>query len=202
MGQTTTPALAEVEGLRVDPRVLRTRTAVLEAARAILVEEGWDGLTHLRVAERSGVTRATIYKHWPERSALFLEALVPERDALRVRITGDVRQDLIAGLKSLRAELATEQSGRRLLVTLLARAEWDPELRSIKSSVVHNGQTAVRGILEKAIALGDLHSDLNPDYGVTQLVAPVVYRSIVSEEEPTSDFITVTVDSFLRAYRP
>jgi AcrR family transcriptional regulator len=52
--------------LHVDPRVVRTRLAVLEAATMLLRTEGPGAVTHARVAEAAGVGRATIYRHWPD----------------------------------------------------------------------------------------------------------------------------------------
>jgi len=50
-------------GLDVDPRVVRTRRDVLAAARAVLLEEGWERVTVSRVADRSGYARTTLYRH-------------------------------------------------------------------------------------------------------------------------------------------
>jgi AcrR family transcriptional regulator len=55
---------------------------VIGAVRELFVEEGWSAVSHLRIAERSGLSRATIYKYWPDRSALILDAFIPERIAL------------------------------------------------------------------------------------------------------------------------
>jgi len=54
-----------VTDLDMDPRVVRTRRDVLAAAREVLLEEGWEGVTVSRVADRSGYARTTLYRHWP-----------------------------------------------------------------------------------------------------------------------------------------
>ena len=51
----------------IDPRVARTRRDVVDATAALLLEVGWDGVTHARVAQRSGYSKATVYAHWPAR---------------------------------------------------------------------------------------------------------------------------------------
>ena len=51
----------------LDPRVARTRRDVVAAASALLVEVGWDAVTHAEVARRAGFSKATIYAHWPTR---------------------------------------------------------------------------------------------------------------------------------------
>jgi TetR/AcrR family transcriptional regulator of autoinduction and epiphytic fitness len=60
---------------RVDPRVTRSRRAVLEAAVEVLAESGYGAFTIDAVARRSGVARSTIYRLWPARAALIDDAL-------------------------------------------------------------------------------------------------------------------------------
>ena len=60
---------------RVDPRVVRSRRAVLEAAVAVLAETGYGAFTIDAVARRSGVARSTIYRLWPGRPELIDDAL-------------------------------------------------------------------------------------------------------------------------------
>src|SRR5690242_20019705 len=50
---------------RPDPRVAQTKQLVLEAAFAVIAESGFAGATVERIAERSGVARSSIYRHWP-----------------------------------------------------------------------------------------------------------------------------------------
>ena len=63
-----------------NPRVRRTRDRVLAAARELLAETGPAGLSYSVLAERAGVTRQTLYRHWPARSGL-LVALILEGSA-------------------------------------------------------------------------------------------------------------------------
>ena len=60
-----------------DPRVTRTPNEVLAEAINILVNDGWDAVTHAHVAAQSGYSRATIYAHWPRRIDLMRDALHP-----------------------------------------------------------------------------------------------------------------------------
>ncbi|HEY6495190.1 MAG TPA: TetR/AcrR family transcriptional regulator, partial [Trebonia sp.] len=59
-----------------NPRVKRTRDRMLAAARELLAEAGPAGLTYSSLAERAGVTRQTLYRHWPERSALLVDLIL------------------------------------------------------------------------------------------------------------------------------
>lgn len=70
--------------------------AVLTAAREVLVDEGWEGVTVARVAERSGYARTTLYRHWPQRLDL-LRDLIREEAAVAHSVPGgELRADLVA----------------------------------------------------------------------------------------------------------
>ena len=58
----------------VDRRIQRSRERVLEAAQELLAQSGVGGFTVDEVARRSGVAKTTIYRHWPSREALVLDA--------------------------------------------------------------------------------------------------------------------------------
>src|SRR5580698_11636140 len=59
-----------------NPRVRRTRDRILAAARELLAETGPAGLTYSLLAERAGVTRQTLYRHWPSRSGLLVDLIL------------------------------------------------------------------------------------------------------------------------------
>src|SRR5437667_9583381 len=58
-----------------DPRTTRSRDAILNAARTLLLCDGPAGVTHQRVAAEAGVGRATVYRHWPQPEQLLLDVM-------------------------------------------------------------------------------------------------------------------------------
>src|SRR5262245_20404972 len=58
-----------------DPRAVRSREAMLVAARELLAAEGPGAVTHQRVAQQAGVGRATVYRHWPQPEQLLLDVM-------------------------------------------------------------------------------------------------------------------------------
>lgn len=189
-----------VGSVKTDPRVDRTRAAVLETVRAILVEEGWDAVTHVRVAKRSGVGRRTIYRHWPQRTTLLRDALVNEAVAIHAAPSGDLRRDLLAELEAIREELVDRDMGR-VLAALVDRAEWDPELHRLKVALVKDGFAVLRQLLQGGMDRGELRHELNVDHGIAQLVGPIIYRRLISAEVISSSSSQAVVDDFLAAHR-
>ena len=80
MGTLPTPAPP------CDPRVARSRAKLLAAATEILIETGPSSVTVDAVAERSGVAKSTLYRHWESRSALLVDVLRTHRPAWEPRL--------------------------------------------------------------------------------------------------------------------
>jgi AcrR family transcriptional regulator len=179
-----------------DPRVGRTRVTALETVRAILVEEGWEAVTHLRVAERAGLGRATIYRHWPTRLDLLVDALSQEALTIHTLPVGDLRRDLIAELEAFRRELVQRRLGR-VLTAMLDRAEWEPEVHRIKAALVDEGMSVLRQVLHAAQSRGELAEDLDIELSIAELVGPLLYQYMFSDDRVTSDPVPAVVDTFL-----
>lgn len=183
-----------------DPRVERTRASALEAARAILIEEGWDALTQNRVAERSGLGRATVYRHWPDRLLLLNDALAAEASATTLRIprTGNLRQDLVNTLEGFCRDLVDRNLGQ-VLSALVERADRDPNVRNILETLVSESLAFVREILRRAVLAGELRRDLDIDIALSELLGPIAYRRLLTREPLTWEFVRAVVDGFLAA---
>ena len=79
-----------------DPRAVRSREAMLAAARRLLAEEGLDAVTHQRVAQEAGVGRATVYRHWPRTDQLLLDAMLDRAADLAEKMVGEGPDAVVA----------------------------------------------------------------------------------------------------------
>lgn len=186
--------------VRVDPRADRSRTTALEVARNILVEEGWDALTHARLAERSGLHRATLYRHWPTPTAILHDLLDEQVAIAQITATGDLRADLVTALTTIQRELTRRDFGR-VLTALIDRGEWDADLHRIKVTITKAGVSPIAQLLATGIEQGHLSPGINPATGAALLVGPLLYRRLLSGERITRRFVEDVVDSFLAANR-
>jgi AcrR family transcriptional regulator len=186
--------------VRVDPRADRSRTAALDVARRILVDEGWDALTHARLAERSGLHRATIYRHWPTTTALLHDLLAQEIATAQITPTGNLRADLVKALTVARDELTKRDFGR-VLTALIDRGEWDTDLHDVKVTITRAGAASIHELLRRAIEHGELSGTLNPTAGVALLLGPLLYRRLLSGETITREFVNQVVDGFLAGHQ-
>lgn len=182
----------------LDPRVLRTRRHVLAAARAVLVEEGWERVTVTRVADRSGYARTTLYRHWPQRLDLLRDLITEEVHLLHTVPTGDVRADLVAELEAFRVAITTTGLGR-VMIAIGQQASDDAELAELSSAVRADGTRVLDEIITSAVARGELRAQLDPDMAVAQLVGPVLFRYLFESHGGIDGaFVVSVVDLFLR----
>lgn len=117
-----------------DPRVRRTRERALRAARELLIAAGVEAVTHLSVAERSGVGRATLYRHWPDRT----ELLVDTMSYLVTRgpdpsIT-EPAQRVLERLRLLRDDMAGDAA--LAIVTLVAQSQHSDAFHELRRRVI------------------------------------------------------------------
>jgi AcrR family transcriptional regulator len=130
-----------------DPRILRTRRDVVDAAADLLVREGWEHVTHAAVAGASGYAKATVYAHWPTRLDLVRDAVDRMCDETEHPApTGDLRADLVAGLTDFAEDLAEGRLGR-VLGGLLERSGSDPVVDRLRTRLYDTGTSGLRGIL-------------------------------------------------------
>ncbi|WP_293050550.1 TetR/AcrR family transcriptional regulator [Mycobacterium sp.] len=176
-----------------DARIIRTRADVARTAFNVLTEEGSEALTHARVAERSGYSKTTLYKHWPLKSDLAATALELLRGSKRCERTGDIRLDLIGQLKAFRQQVLELRLDR----VLAAMAQWATvdTMSRIRNEVNAEGQRPIRTILADALEGPEL------DAAVSMLSGVVACPSLMFGTLPDDDVIEAAVDMVLRSAR-
>lgn len=182
---------------REDPRITRTRTAVLDAVAQLLAEGGWEHVTHQRVAERSGYARSTVYSHWPQRLDLLRDLSdQAEQIAHPEHTTGDLRTDLLAELQAYRDALF-DLGGGITLAALVGVAEHAADAGAIRAAAVERGEAPLRRLLDAGVRDGRLQSDLAVDVGASELFGPITHRRLMTCSRPTDDDLADLVDGFL-----
>jgi AcrR family transcriptional regulator len=101
------------------PRDAEADTRILRACVELLTEVGAEGVTMSAVIERSGVARATVYRRWPNREALLIDALRELKGRGPVAFTGNLATDIERSAEQARQILGEERF--RSILPLLAR---------------------------------------------------------------------------------
>lgn len=170
-----------------DPRVVRTRNNVLDAAITVLVDEGWDALTHPRVAAVAGYSKATLYSHWPTRLELVRDAFahfggMPHHDP-----TGDLRADLVGELRSFRSAMVERRLDRAISV-LMELITAVPELADVREQFVADGERVIRGILAPYADGARLEA------ATVMLCGAVVHTTMLQARQISDDVVDAAVD--------
>src|SRR5262249_16058225 len=130
-----------------NPRVQRTRVRILTVARELLPEVGVTGLTYALLAERAGVTRQTLYRHWPSRAALLFDLTLQGPGVGYPESGPEVRTVATAWLVSLRAGL-TVPATRAAALAIAAQADHDPDSAQAMARIVEDRRAALNKLLE------------------------------------------------------
>lgn len=161
------------------PRSAQAHKAVLEATLQLLAEEGIRGLTIEAVADRSSVAKTTIYRWWPSKVALVLEALSSLRQRAPVPDTGSIRDDAVAHLRG-HIEVFKEPGTAPILADVLAEALRSPELDEARPGFVAAQREPFRQALERGVDRGELPADLDYQLTMDLLIGPIVNRALVT----------------------
>jgi AcrR family transcriptional regulator len=179
-----------------------TKTAILTATRELLAEGGVQRLTVEGVAARAKVAKTTVYRRWRSKDELALAVLCEMVDQIvDVPDLGDVRTELVSLVDSAVEILGKTLMGR-VMQGLVSDLAADAELgRQFRESVVPCRTAGLRRILERAIARGELRTDLDTDLVHELLFGPVYYRLLLSGGPLDKGLATRIVDAVLPAIR-
>ncbi len=181
---------------REDPRVARTREAVREAVRSLVQRAGFEAVSHQQVAEEAGIGRATVYRHWPSRTDLLLDALAEVEPPRDWQSSGDLAADLTRELERLRRTLDSSPLVPEL-VALIGRAEWDQGLRQTKQELLASGTAGLRRALDAGIERHELPADLELDTTIARLAGPLFYRRVLAHAPLGEALVSRIVTGFL-----
>jgi AcrR family transcriptional regulator len=180
----------------LDPRIARTRAVVLDAATHILAEEGHEGFTVDAVVARSGVAKTTIYRHWPTKIDLLIDAIKCFDEDMPTPDTGTLRADLVALLTHLADDLA-DAAWSRSMPGLIQRAEHDPDLARQHAAVVRAKSSALREVLERGQASGEVRADADLEVAFATLGGALFFRRLVLHERTTVQQVEALVDQVI-----
>src|SRR6476646_5829060 len=195
--------------MSVDPkpatRAERSRQAILDATRDLLVEEGSvKTLTVEAVAARSGVAKTTIYRRWRDKWELALDAVMIDMlphfdDPVDV---GDTRKELLTFINSVVKMLATPPYGQAMQA-LVSQIATDPDLaRVYREQVVEPRHAELTPVVKRGIARGDLRPDTDVRLIHELLVGPIFYRLLVSGSALDLTLGRRIVDAILAGFAP
>ncbi|WP_030351939.1 TetR/AcrR family transcriptional regulator [Streptomyces scopuliridis] len=171
------------------PRSAEADSAILEATRAALGELGWSKLTMGEVATRAGVAKTTLYRRWPAKSELVVDAVAVLFDELELPDRGSLAAD-VEGVVIQFAALLERPETKTALMAVVAESTRDEALRArIRTSIVDRQKRLVLLGRERAQTRGELPREPDTakaartaDLIFDVIAGAVVHRTLVSAE--------------------
>ncbi len=184
------------------PRSEAARAAILTAASALLDEVGCAALTIEGIAARAGVGKRTIYRWWPTKGAIVIEAfLATISPRIAFRSTVSARADLKWQLRSV--VRAYNGKDGRTVSELIALGQSDPlMLKAFVDGYIEPRRRLARDVLERAVANGEIGRDANLDDLIDSLYGPIFTRLLFRHAPLSEDFIERHAEALLGSLAP
>ncbi len=155
-----------------------TGQAILDASHELLLEAGPRGLTFEAVARRARVGKQTIYRWWPSRGALLLEATAERaRQDIPIPDTGTLTGDVEAFLVATFTAAVPERAA--VLRALAAEAQLDPEMAAPFAGFIAQRRAALATLLDRGADRGELPADADRTLLVDAAFGMLWYRLLI-----------------------
>ena len=186
------------------PRSEKARKAILDAAVELALARGLSAVSMDAVAERAGVSKATIYRWWPTKESLAMDALYTDWAAVRPPPcdTGSLRGDLLSMMRPW-ASLAGSRPYGRVIAALVTHAQTDPVFAAeYRQRFVEARRDQARVVFRRAIERGEIPADFKIEVAL-DLLYGAMYHRLLQGHAPMSDrFVRDVVDMALNGIQP
>jgi AcrR family transcriptional regulator len=186
------------------PRSEARKLAILQAAYELLVERGMAATSMDAVAERAGVSKATIYRWWDSKELLALDALYEMWAGARpaARAGGTLRAEMLALVRPW-VRVAAEGSSARILIGLMAAAKDDPEFGvTYLARFVEPRRDQARAVFARAIERGEIPPDTDVEVAIDLLWGSFYHRLLHGHAPLNDRFARRAVDAALAGILP
>ncbi|HKQ02776.1 MAG TPA: TetR/AcrR family transcriptional regulator [Actinomycetes bacterium] len=167
--------------------------ALREAALALLAEVGYDRLTMDAVAARARAGKTTIYRRWPGKAELVVDALNSLKGAPEIPDTGSLRQDLRALAQSITSP--ESQFGAQVTIGMVNALAHDGELRRVfGDKFIAPRMASFRTVFERAVARGEMPGGHDLDLLARLFPALGLQQVVIAGELPSTRFACQIMD--------
>lgn len=169
-------------------RTARVGRKVEEATVQLLLERGYDGWSYKEVAETAGVNRSTLYRRWPNRSAMVLAAI---KQVVRTRLvfedTGSLIGDLRAHLLQI-GDFIYSGVGKNVVIATLDMQQKGELTFNDGLSWAELSQD-ILPIFERATARGELPKEFDAEGAFAMLSGALHFRMVVMRDAPDAAWV-------------
>jgi AcrR family transcriptional regulator len=184
------------------PRSERADRAIIDAALSLFAEFGPEGLCIEQVAAKAGVGKATIYRRWPGKEDLLLDAIAAFQAPLPEPAGQSVREDLVTLLGAVSEAYADPRRAREFALLLGEGAKYPRLMARYVETVLEPRREVIRSVLRRGVATGELRASVDIEAALFMLTGAVLARG---KHEPGSmppGYVQRVVDELLLGLTP
>ena len=193
--------VVEPETRRGRPRNESCTADILDATLSLVAEVGIAALTVDAVANRAGVGKATIYRRWSSKEALMLDAWASCVRPAEVPDTGSVHSDLLAILGRFDSPVH-DRDLQRVFPQMIAAARVNPEVADQYREFIAQRRVPMLTVLRRAVDRGEIDRSIDLDIAHDMLVAPMLYRWMLTDQPIDAELVERVVSLVLDAISP
>ncbi|MFL0251012.1 TetR/AcrR family transcriptional regulator [Clostridium neuense] len=184
------------------PRSEKTKTDILTASYDLLIQNGFGAVTVEKIAEKAGVSKATIYKWWPNKAAVVMDGFLnATTEKLPIPDTGSTIDDMLIQVSNF-VEFLMSKKGN-VITEIIAEGQFDQNLADIYRKAYFKPRRDIsKQILERGISRGELRKDLDIELVIDLIWGPVFYRLLITGEVLDDIFIKKLIDYAFEGIKP
>ncbi|WP_431919737.1 TetR/AcrR family transcriptional regulator [Micromonospora wenchangensis] len=160
------------------PRSTRADEAIIEATLDLLAEGSTiEALSIEAIATRAGVGKATIYRRWPGKDALLLDALRRLKGVVAQPAGHSVRDDLVLLIGAVGHNV--DPRAERIMPCLVPEVNRSPDHFQLYQNIIEPRRKIMREVLRRGVASGELRADLDIEVAMALLTGPMLIQRLL-----------------------
>ncbi|MDD9265781.1 TetR/AcrR family transcriptional regulator [Paenibacillus sp. GCM10023248] len=187
-----------MQGKRGRPRNMETQSSILAASYALLLESGFGAVTVEKIAERAQVSKATIYKWWPNKAAVVMDGFLSAATArLPVPDTGSAFQDILEHAKNMARFMISREGS--IFLQIIGEGQVDSALaEAFRTRYIQPRRLEVRTIMNRGLQRGELENHLDIALYTDLIYGPIFYRLLVTGDPIDDNYVEQLVTQVLK----
>jgi AcrR family transcriptional regulator len=190
-----------MQGKRGRPRNIETQNTILSVSYGLLLEIGFEAVTVEKIADLAKVSKATIYKWWPNKAAVVMDGFLSAVSArLPVPDTGSVFQNILEHATNM-ARFMNSREGS-IFLQIIGEGQVDSALaEAYQTRYIQPRRLEVHGIMDQGIRRGELNKNLDIGLCTDLIYGPIFYRLLVTGDMLDDNYVKQLVTQAFEGIR-
>lgn len=175
------------------PRNVETQKAILTTSYELLLEHGFEGVTVEKIAESAKVSKATIYKWWPNKAAVVMDSYLSlATSRLPIPDTGSVFKDILIHSTNLTRFLTSDEG--IVIKELIGGGQFDSGVaEEYRTRYFQPRRLEARQLMERGIQRGELKKELDIEFSTDIIYGPIFYRLLITGDKLDDEYMESVV---------